>query len=294
MSGGLRFVALACVGALGGTGLWVAVLAFTGASGRKPGRHGGPLPRHAVSTSRPGLGRLPAGAGPAVVAAASGLVVGGLVGLPVLAVAAGGLVWLAGQARTLRAMPEVHEVGDAVASWCETVCQELDAGQPLLAAVAASCLLPPRPLAVQLAGLARRLEAHQPLPVALAAFHREVDHPSVGQVVAALSLAYRHGGASVGRLMAGQVETTRHRVAVLRDLHAGRARYRRSMSLLLGLFAVTTVVLLAAWPAVLVPYRSADGQLMLTALLAAVGVAVHALLVRSRPPAMPDFFREEP
>jgi len=227
-------------------------------------------------------------------AGVAGLLVGALVGLPALAVAAGGLVWLGGQARTLRAAPEVHELGDAVASWCETVRQELDAGQPLLAAVTASCLIPPRPLAAPLAGLARRLEAHQPLPVALAAFHGEVDHPAVGQVVAALSLAYRHGAGSVGRLMAGQVETTRHRVAVLRDLHAGRARYRRSMTLLLGLFAVTTAVLLAAWPAVLGPYRSAGGQLVLAGLLVAVGVAVHALLVRSRPPAVPDFFREAP
>ncbi|WP_045876496.1 hypothetical protein [Pseudofrankia sp. DC12] len=294
MSGGLRLVVLACAGGTGGVGVWLTAWGVLGHGGQPGGRRRATPTRPAAAVLGGVRWRLPEGASGALVAAAGGLAVGVLVGLPVLAVAAGGLVWLVGQTRAVRAVPQVNELGDAVASWCETVRQELDAGQPLLAAVAASCLLPPPPLAAPLAGLARRLEDHQPLPAALAAFHTEVAHPAVGQVVAALSLAYRHGAGGVGRLMAGQVETTRHRVAVLRDLHAGRARYRRAMSLLLGLFAVTTVVLLAVWPAVLGPYRSPGGQLVLAGLLLAVGAAIHALLVRSRPPTVPDFFRETP
>ncbi|MBL7512347.1 type II secretion system F family protein, partial [Frankia nepalensis] len=233
---------------------------------------------------------LPAAVGPVGAAAGAGLVVGALVGLPVLALVAAGVVWLARQARGVRAVPAVNELGEAVATWCETVRQELDAGQPLRAAVAASCQLPPPPLAAPLTALARRLEAQEALPVALAAFHREAGHPAVGQVVAALTLAYRHGAGELGRLMASQVETTRHRVAVVRDLHAGRARHRRAMALLLGLFALTTAGLLAAWPALLTPYRTPLGQLALAADLALVGTAVRALLRRSRPPTVPDFF----
>jgi hypothetical protein len=186
-------------------------------------------------------------------------------------------------------VPALTELGDAVATWCETLRQELDAGQPLRAAVAASCQLPPPPLAEPLAALRARLD-HQPLPEALRALRAEVAHPAVGAAVAALLLAYRHGAGELAALMAEQVEATRHRVAVLADTHAARARHRRSMVLLLALFATSTAGLLAAWPAMLDPYRTAVGQLVLAGIAAAVAGAVRALLHRSRPAATPDFF----
>ncbi|MBL7498771.1 hypothetical protein I6A84_17325 [Frankia sp. CNm7] len=296
MSGGLRMLALACVGAMAGVGVALMVLAAPGRLTWPAGRPTGATSprRHRTGGGNSAAGRwgaLPGEAGPIGAAAGAGLVAGVLVGMPVLAVLTGGLVWLAREARGLRAVPAVNELGEAVATWCETVRQELDAGQPLRAAVAASCQLPPPPLTTPLTALAHRLDAQQPLPAALAAFHRETAHPAVGQVVAALTLAYRHGAGELGRLMASQVEATRHRVAVVRDLHAGRARHRRAMTLLLALFALTTAALLAAWPALLAPYRGPLGQLVLTTDLLFVGTAVHALLRRSRPPTVPDFFR---
>ncbi|MBL7487440.1 hypothetical protein I6A60_24710 [Frankia sp. AgB1.9] len=305
----MRLLELAGAGGLAGLGLWLTALTLAGRLNRPrgvPAADGARAAGWAAPSERRGHGRTEiaglagwrqvrgAGATPIVAAAFCGLVVGWLVGVPVLAVAAGGLVFLVREARGLRAVPRVNELGEAIATWCETIRQDLDAGQQLLAAVAASCQLPPPPLADPLAGLARRLGEREPLPVALAAFHRDVEHPAVGQVVVALNLAYRHGAGDLARLMASQVETTRHRVAVLRDLHAGRARHRRAMSLLLGLFTLVTVVLLGAWPAVLAPYRTGEGQLVLAGLLLAVAGAVRALLRRSRPPAVPDFFRETP
>lgn len=315
MNGGARLLLLAGAGAAAGVGVWVLVAAVAGwlpraeagpaaGGGGRAGRRVLRGPDGRGHGHRPGAaggmavvtwsGRSVPAAGPVVVAAGVGLAVGVLVGLPVLAVIAGGSVWLVGEARGLRGAGEVNELGEAVATWCETVRQELDAGQPLRAAVTASCQLPPPPLAVPLAALARRLADQQPLPVALAALRRQVAHPAVGQVVTALILAYRHGAGDLGRLMASQVETTRHRVAVVRDVHAGRARHRRAMTLLLALFGLTTGGLLAAWPAVLTPYRTPAGQLVLAGLLALVGAAVHALIRRSQPPAMPDFFQETP
>ncbi|MBL7498273.1 hypothetical protein I6A84_27465 [Frankia sp. CNm7] len=298
MSGGLRVLALACAGGTAGAGVALLVLAVSGHLTWPASRPTGSASRRRQRTGggdgvADRWGSLPAEAGPVGAVAGAGLVVGVLVGLPVLALVAGGLAWLAREARGVRTVPAVNELGEAVATWCETVRQELDAGQPLRAAVAASCQLPPPPLAAPLTALARHLDAQQSLPTALAAFHRETAHPAVGQVVAALTLAYRHGAGELGRLMASQVEATRHRVAVVRDLHAGRARHRRAMALLLGLFALTTAALLAAWPALLTPYRTPWGQLVLGADLALVGAAVRALLRRSRPPTVPDFFHRE-
>jgi hypothetical protein len=225
------------------------------------------------------------------IAGLAGSAAGLALGLPVLGPVAAGAVWVGAEACRGPNVPAHAALGEAVATWCETVRQELAAGQPLRAAVAASCRLPPPALAGPLAGLGRRLDS-QPLPQALAGLRAEVAHPAVGAVVAALGLAYRHGAADLATLMAEQVETTRHRVAVLRDVHAARARYRRSMALLLGLFAASAAGLLAVWPAMLGPYRTGWGQLALAGIAAAVGLAVTALLRRSRPPDSPDFFAD--
>ncbi|ABD12688.1 hypothetical protein ThrDRAFT_03231 [Frankia casuarinae] len=219
----------------------------------------------------------------------AGLILGVVVGVPVLGVLGGGAAWLTHDVRRGPSVDELNELGEAVATWCETVRQELDAGQPLKAAVVASCQLPPSALAGPLGRLRVRLD-QEPLPAALAGFRAEVNHPLVGSIAAVLSLTYRRGAGDLARLMAEQVESTRHRVAVLRDLHAARARYRRSMVLLLGLFAVSVVGVLAVWPAMLAPYRTAWGQAVLIMIAGVVGLAVRTLLRLARPAVVPDFF----
>jgi hypothetical protein len=210
-----------------------------------------------VDPAVPARLRLAAGVG---LAAAVG--VGAATRLPVLGLLAAGIAWVALDAARAPSVTALNRLGGAVASWCETIRQELDAGQPLRAAVVTSCDLPPRGLEQPLRRLAARLDV-EPLPDALWAFAREVRHPAVGQTVAALEVAYWLGAGDLPRLMASQVEATRHRVQVLRDLHAARAKHRRAMVLLLGLFLAAVAVLFAVWPTFLDAYRPATGQLVL-------------------------------
>jgi hypothetical protein len=224
---------------------------------------------------------------------AGGLLAAALIGLltriPVLGLLTAGVVWIAADATRGASVPELNRLGGAVASWCETVRQELDAGQPLRAAVLTSCDLPPRGLEAPLAQMAAGLES-QPLPNALWGFAAEVRHPAVGQTVAALEVAYRLGAGDLPRLMASQVEATRHRVQVLRDVHAARAKHRRAMVMLLGLFVAVIGVLFAVWPAFLDAYRSLVGQAVLAGIGVTVLGAVRALVRLSQPAMPPDFF----
>jgi len=225
----------------------------------------------------------------------AGLVVGVLVAaalrLPVIALLAAGVVWVSADAMRGPSVPELNRLGAAVASWCETIRQELDAGQPLRAAVVAACDMPPRGLEEPLERLATRLET-EPLPEALWGFAGDVRHPAVGQTVAALEVAYRLGAGDLPQLMAGQVETTRHRVQTLRDLHAARAKHRRAMALLLTLFLAVVVVLFLAWPDFLNAYRSAQGQLVLAGVAGTVLGSIRALVRLSQPALPPDFFAD--
>ncbi|ONH60463.1 hypothetical protein CcI49_11590 [Frankia sp. CcI49] len=284
MSTAPRLASLALFGATAGLGCWLLVALVRAGTGRCPddGRALAPL----FAARR----RTPSGAPmPIVAGGVLGLAAGAVVGVPVLAVLGAGVGWLVAEARCGPRVDEQNELGDAVASWCETLRQELDAGQPLKTAVAVSCAASPPALAVPLRRLRTRLDG-QALPVALAGFRRDVAHPAVGAIVTALVLTYQHGAGELAKLMADQVEVTRHRVAVLRDTHAARARHRRAMTLLLGLFALSTLGVLVVWPAMLDPYRTASGQVILVVIVGVVGLAVRTLLRLSRPDEPPDFF----
>jgi Flp pilus assembly protein TadB len=289
MSAPVDLVLIGLCGAAVGLGVWVGVAGWLGyqvvPDRADPRRAFDALVRGQDWSGRRG-GQLRAAAGVGLAVAALLAV---LTGMPVLGLLAAGMVWVAVETAAGPSVVAVNRLGGAVAAWCETIRQELDAGQPLRAAVVAAGDLPPRGLEEPLRRLNARLELH-PLPDALWAFAREVRHPAVGQIVAAIEVAYRLGAGDLPRLMAGQVETTRHRVQVLRDLHAGRAKHRRAMVMLLGLFLASIVVLLGVWPAFLDAYRPVEGQLVLGGIGLVVLGAVRALVRLSQPSLPPDFF----
>jgi Flp pilus assembly protein TadB len=209
--------------------------------------------------------------------------------LPVLAALVAGAMLVALEVLHGPSMREVAEIGAGVSAWAETVRQELEAGRPQRAALIAACDLSPPGLEHALQALGERLEV-LPIPEALRGFAVEVRHPAVGHVVAALDVAYRYGAADLPKLMAGQVESTRHQVQMIREIHAARAKHRRAMVLLLGLFVSVVVGLFVIWPQFLAAYRGVQGQLVLAAMGAGVLVAVRELIGLSQGTPPPDFF----
>ncbi len=273
---GLALAALALGGAVAGLGAWLFLAAARGAAlpTRLPGRHPA-LPARRIAL----LLAVAVLAGAATRAPALSLVIAA-VGYVALGTGRGPSV------------PAISRLGEAVATWTEAVRDGLAAGRHLRAALVASCERPPDELAEALGRLAVRLET-MPVPDALRALRAEVAHPALGPVATALDVAYQRGAGDLTRLMASQVETTRADVARLRDQHALRAKHRRSMTLLLGLFAASITVVLLVWPAFFAAYRSLTGQLVLAALGTAVVGAVHSLIRMSQPDLPPDFFTPE-
>jgi tight adherence protein B len=283
----LDTVAFALCGAVTGLGIWVALGTVLGWPVADRRMSAGTA---VVSGPVGGLIRL---SGTARVGVAAAVMAGAMaaiaVQLPVLILLAVGAVLVAVEAARGPSVTEVTTGGAAIASWCETIRQELTAGQPQRAALIAACDSPPAGLAAPLARLATRLETMQ-VPDALWAFAREVRHPAAGTTVAALDVAYRLGAGDLPKLMAGQVETTRHQVQVLREVHAARAKHRRAMLLILGLFIVVITGLFALWPDFFTAYRGVQGQAVLAGIGAVVLVAVRALIRLGQPELPPAFF----
>jgi Flp pilus assembly protein TadB len=286
-----RSLAAAVCGAFVGLGLWVAVAAtrdWLPQWGFLPGPAG---PDVEAPASARGGGQVPRRTQRQVLAAGllAGLLTAGLLQLPVVALLVVGAVLVGLDLVAGPPMRELNELGAAIAAWSETVRQELEAGQPQRAALLAACDMPPPGLEEHLALLAERLE-NTSIPEALWAFARDVNHPAAGHTVAALDVAYRYGAADLPRLMAGQVETTRHQVQMMRELHAARAKHRRAMLLLLALFFAVIVGLFVAWPHFLAAYRDLQGQAVLAAIGAAVLFAVRSLVRLSQASPPPNFF----
>ena len=215
--------------------------------------------------------------------------VAGVLRLPVLGLLILGAVWVGLDLIRGPSMNELNERGAGIAAWTETVRQELEAGQPQRAALIAACDVPPPGLEIPLGRLAHGLETTS-IPAALWEFAREVRHPAAGHVVAALDVAYRYGAANLPKLMAEQVETTRHQVQMTREIHAARAKHRRTMILLLALFVTVVVALFLVWPQFLAAYRTLTGQMILLAIGVGVLISVRTLVGLSQASPPPDFF----
>jgi hypothetical protein len=288
----LNTVAFALCGAVTGLGLWVGVGTILGwpvlvRRTAADTTFGDTTPEPGPVVDRTAL------SGAARVGVAAAVTVGVLAAialqLPVLVLFAVGAVLVAVDAARGPSVAEVTTRGAAIASWSETIRQELTAGQPQRAALFAACDSPPAGLEEPLARLATRLESMK-LPDALWAFARDARHPAAGNTVAALDVAYRLGAGDLPKLMAGQVETTRHHVQVLREVHAARAKHRRAMLLTLGMFVVVITGLFAVWPDFFTAYRGVQGQVVLAGIGAVVLVAVRALIRLGQPELPPEFF----
>jgi hypothetical protein len=280
---------LAIAGASAGLGSALLVLAVAGDVRSDRTTVAATHLRHAQSAARQFVPDDRAARLTAVAALIGGGMASVTVGVPVVALLTVGAVLLAVNSSAETPVAVLNARGAAVAAWCETVRHELEAGQPERAALLAACDHPAPGLESPLRRLAARLESES-VPDALWSFAVDARHPAVGNAVAALDVAYRFGAGDLPALMAGQVESTRNQVQAHRELHAARAKHRRAMVLLLGLFTAVVTGLFVIWPDFLAAYRGVQGQLVLGGIGVAVLGAVRALIRLGRPEPVPDFF----
>jgi tight adherence protein B len=241
---GLSGLPAAGVGGLVGLGAWLTVYGVLGRS---------LLPR--------GVGRDSLGIDPRRISAAA---VGGVVVLAVTGwVAAGALVSLgvmvfAGRLGGQVSLRESTARSEAIASWAEMLYSTIAAGGGLEKALIASARNAPAAIEPELVRLAAR-----PLPEAMRAFAEDVAHPAADKVAVALILAATHGTQDLVALLKSQVESTRRQSRMDLEVEAGRARYRTSARIVVGVTVLMAVGLYVADRGYLEPYGTTTGQFVL-------------------------------
>ena len=154
---------------------------------------------------------------------------------------------------------------EAIAVWVENLSATIAAGRGLTQAIMATAAAAPEPIQAEVAELAGRLAAREPLRPALERFADRLADPSADELVAAL-LMVANPRQKFGRVREALNELAtaiRERVRSRLTVEVGRTRMR-NLARFVTLWTVGFILVqLVATPAFLAPYGSVLGQLVL-------------------------------
>lgn len=167
---------------------------------------------------------------------------------------------------------------DAVAVWTEQLRDMLAGSNGLEQTITTTAAHAPAALREPLERLVVSM-SYSPLPQALTRFARDVSHPTADFVVAALSTAATRQVRELGALLGHLASCARDEARMHTRIWVGRSRTRSAVKIIASVVIVFVGGLAVLSPAYLAPYRTAEGQLVLSVI---VLVFFGALLLMQR------------
>jgi Flp pilus assembly protein TadB len=151
----------------------------------------------------------------------------------------------------------------AIATWTEMLRDTMAAADGVEEAIAATVPIAPQPIRREVGLLDARRRSEQPLTEALAAFGREIDHPSADLVVASLSMAASGEGSDFVGVLTRLATMTRDESRMYSRIEASRATVHTSGRIILVVFVGTIVLISLISRDFMNPYGTIQGQLWL-------------------------------
>lgn len=219
---------------------------------------------------------------------AAGVLVGVVTRWPVAAILAPAAAWVLPQ---LLGPDRDHERRvdrmEAIATWTESMRDNLSGAAGLEQAIATSAIEPPDANRDEVTRLTTRLQRSWRLGDALAAYADEMADPTNDLVVAGLVLAARGSAGDLSESLGEVADSARAKVASRQRIAASRRRNHTSARVIVGTTLAMAVVMALLNRDYLKPLDSAAGQLALLAAGACFTVAFVGLarLMRDRDPA---------
>ena len=167
---------------------------------------------------------------------------------------------------------------DALAVWTEQLRDMLAGSNGLEQTIIATSAHAPLALREPLERLVASM-SYSSMAQGLQRFSRDVDHPTADFVVAALSTAATRQVRELGALLGHLAACARDEARMHTRIWVGRSRTRSAVRIIAGVIGVFVGGLVVLSPEYLAPYRSAEGQLVLSAV---VLVFFAALLMMQR------------
>lgn len=241
------------------------------------------LPRVSRRTSV--IAAVAAGAGVAVA-----LVTGWFIAIPLFPLAAVGLPWLLGGTGETRTIARL----EGLSEWTRNLAGVIRVGAGLERGLIDTLRSTPVTVQPEVTALVARLRSKWDTSEALRVFAVDFDDATGDLVAAALVLASRTRADGLSAILNGLATTVAAEVAVRRELAADRAKPAQTARIITAI-TVGALAVLAASGQYLEAYRtSAEGQLILAALLAVYGGLLVMIRKMSQVRPLPRFFAQEP
>jgi tight adherence protein B len=213
--------------------------------------------------------------------AIAGLATGWPVVVPLVGVAVFGLPKLFGQTSGTVSIIKI----ESVATWTEMLQGTLAASAGLGQAIIATAPLSPPPIRGAATRLSARLSAGMQPRDALSQFADELEDPCADRVVCALQLAVSSRAQRLGDLLTALADSTRDEVALRLRIETSRASLRSGIRTVLVFSVAFAAVLTVVAHSYLLPFGSAEGQLVLLVVGLLYGVGLTLMVALARPPA---------
>ena len=165
----------------------------------------------------------------------------------------------------------------AIATWTEMLRDTMAAADGVEEAIAATVPIAPQPIRREVGLLDARRRSEQPLTEALAAFGREIDHPSADLVVASLTMAASGEGSDFVGVLTRLATMTRDESRMYSRIEASRATVHTSGRIILAVFITTIVLISLISRDFMEPYGTIQGQLWLVLVGALFATGVVAV-----------------
>jgi len=167
---------------------------------------------------------------------------------------------------------------DAIAVWTEQLRDMLAGSNGLEQTITTTAAHAPAALREPLERLVVSM-SYSPMPQALQRFARDVNHPTADFVVAALATAATRQVRELGALLGHLAACARDEARMHTRIWVGRSRTRSAVKIIASVVVVFVAGLAVLSPDYLAPYRSAEGQVVLSVI---VLVFFGALLLMQR------------
>jgi len=221
-----------------------------------------------------------------VLAAVLAMVSFSISGWPVLALFGGLLGWftptlIVAKRERKAAIARV----DAIATWVETVRDNISGAAGLQQALRNSGDNPPEPIRNEVRDLALRLQ-HEPVTDSLRRFAADLAHPTSDMAVGCLILASTRAAGNLTVVLANTAQAARDSAAMMRQVDAGRVAVQSQAKLVAGISAVVMLGMIFKGGDFVAPYDSLQGQVALF-VICSVFAACVTLLYRLSLPEKP-------
>lgn len=166
---------------------------------------------------------------------------------------------------------------EGLAGWIESLRDTIAGAVGLEQAIPATAVNAAPSIRPALNLLVDRLRVREPLPDALMKFSDDLDDPSADLVVAALILNARLRGPGLRDVLSALADSSRDELDLRRRVEGSRRSTRRSVQIVVGVIVGVAALLVLFNREYVEPYRSVQGQIVLTGVLAVFGLSIFWL-----------------